>query len=102
MKFDHMAMDVSQTPSPDLLPVWCSTRCSNSLSNSIVKAIRAWESAVSSDGLGDDAREAIRKPYAQRIPALVRPISTRSGKLRRGERQRPVAIDRHGGALPPL
>jgi shikimate dehydrogenase len=41
MKFDHMTMDVSHTPRPALLPVWCSIRCSNSLSSSIVNATSA-------------------------------------------------------------
>src|SRR5215470_14185768 len=63
MKFDHITMDVSQTPPPFLLPVWCSIRCSNSLSNSIVNAISACESAVGSDGLDRDARPVTTEPY---------------------------------------
>jgi hypothetical protein len=79
MKLDHIAMDVSQTPFPDLFPVWCSTRCSNSLSNSIVKAIRAWESAVGTDGLGDDALEAIWEPYACAVHRALKGYSRTLG-----------------------
>jgi hypothetical protein len=65
MKFDHITMDVSHTPLPALLPVWCSIRCSNSLSNSIVNAISACDSAVGRDGVGGDARKAMRESYAR-------------------------------------
>ena len=60
MKFDHITMDVSHTPLPALLPVWWSMRCSNSLSNSIVNAISACDSAVGRDGVGVNAREAMQ------------------------------------------
>jgi hypothetical protein len=68
MKFDHITMDVSHTPRPPLLPVWCSIRYSNSLSNSIVNAIKACDSAVGRNDPGDDARKARREPYSGSSP----------------------------------